>query len=107
MKIRTDNVTANTSLSDKVKLDYINKLIDDTKDIKLFFVVSPSWYGMDESEFKPIKELCERNDIPFIDFSRNKKYVHVSSFFSDGFHLNARGADEFTKDLIVEIEKYY
>ena len=39
----------------------------------------------------------------FIDFSNRPKYVHNNAYFIDGDHLNARGADEFTKDLIVEL----
>ena len=36
-------------------------------------------------------------------FSNNPKYVHNNAYFADDGHLNARGADEFTKDLIKEL----
>ncbi len=85
---------------DSVKLRFIRKFIEETKGVKLYFVVSPSWYGTNENEIKPIKEMCTNNNIPFISFSNDKKYVHCNQYFSDGLHLNAKGADEFTKDLI-------
>ena len=41
----------------------------------------------------------------FLDFSNVPKYVHNNVYFKDGSHLNARGADEFTCDLVVELKK--
>ena len=34
-----------------------------------------------------------------------KKFVLRANFY-DGGHLNARGADEFTRNLVVELKKY-
>ena len=50
-------------------------------------------------------QICKRKNISFVDFSNNPKYVHHNEYFRDGAHLNARGADEFTRDLIVELKK--
>lgn len=88
---------------DSVKMKYVNKLIDELDGIRLFFVVSPRWYGMDSIQFKPIMEVCKERGIPFIDFSNNPKYVHQDVYFKDGNHMNAKGADEFTKDLIGQL----
>ena len=49
--------------------------------------------------------ICKERNIPFIDFSNNPKYVHNNAYFADDGHLNARGADEFTKDLIKELRE--
>lgn len=92
---------------DSVKLDYINKLIDELDGSKLFFVVSPRWYGMDSLQLQPVLEICKKRAIPFIDFANNPKYVHQDIYFKDGNHMNERGADEFTKDLIGCLKKYY
>lgn len=99
-KIKTDGKKVKTLDVDKVKLDYVNKLIDELDGVKLYFVVSPRWYGMDSVQFQPIIDICQERDIPFIDFSNNPKYVHQDIFFKDGNHMNERGADEFTRDLI-------
>lgn len=66
----------------------------------IVFVVSPSWYGKDTLQFRPVKEICERLYITFIDYSNDPKYVHNDRYFKDGNHMNAIGADEFTKDLV-------
>lgn len=67
---------------------------------RLVFVVSPSWNGMNPDSFRPVVELCRERGIPFIDFSNHPKYVHQDRYFADDGHLNARGADEFTRDLV-------
>ena len=41
----------------------------------------------------------------FQDFSNNPKYVHCNKYFHDGVHLNAHGADEFTKDLVKKLRE--
>ena len=89
---------------DSVKLEYINKLIDELEGSKLYFVVSPRWYGMDSIQFKPVMEVCKDRGIPFIDFSNDPKYVHHDEYFKNGNHMNARGADEFTRDLITNLK---
>ena len=90
---------------DSVKLDYITKLIDELDGSKLLFVVSPRWYGIDSLQLQPVLEICKKRGIPFIDFANNPKYVHQDFYFKNGNHMNGRGADEFTKDLIGCIKK--
>lgn len=90
---------------DSLKIAYINKMLDESPTTKFIFTVSPIWYGMDSTQLQPIREICKYRKIPFIDFSTDPKYVHNNEYFKDGAHLNARGADEFTRDLIVELRK--
>lgn len=89
---------------DSLKLKYVNKLVDESKDTKVIFVVSPYWDGMDTTSLIPIKTLCKSRTIKFIDYSNNPKYVHHNEYFKDGVHLNARGADEFSRDIIQELK---
>lgn len=99
-KIKIGGEKGKTPVVDKVKLDYINKLIDELDGVKLYFVVSPKWYGMDSVQIQPIMDICQERGIPFVDFANNPKYVHQDVYFKDGNHMNAKGADEFTRDLI-------
>ncbi|MCI5662691.1 MAG: hypothetical protein MR319_00035 [Mediterranea sp.] len=85
---------------DPLKLKYFQKLIEMTQKSRLIFVISPIWYGMDEATYRPIKELCEAYHIPFYNFANCPRYVHHDIYFRDGSHMNAYGADEFTKDLL-------
>ena len=85
---------------DSLKETYIRQYIQEAGAEHIVFVVSPSWYGMDTLQFKLVKEICEQQHISFIDYSNDPKYVHNDTFFKDGNHMNAKGADEFTKDLV-------
>lgn len=108
MKIRKGSIaddSKNGYVYDSLKIQYIDKFLDITKDMKLVFVVSPIWYGQDSSILEPIKTICEHRKLQLIDFSNNEKYVHHNEYFKDGTHLNAQGADEFTRDIIQELKK--
>ena len=103
-KIKKRNDITKTKYEfDPLKLDYLNKYVDEV-DNKLIFVVSPIWYGMDTAQLQPLMDLCKRRNIRLLDYSNNPKYVHNNIYFKDGTHLNARGADEFTKDLIKALQ---
>ena len=90
---------------DKLKINYIKRFIELSKDSKLVFVISPIWYGMDESQYAIIKTICRENKIPFYDFANSPKYVHHNEYFKDGSHMNSVGAEEFTKDLMKLMRK--
>ena len=104
MKIsRRDSTKKKEYVYDSLKLSYLKRMINESEDTKIVFAVSPCWDGADTTSFQPIKELCEEYELPFIDFSNSPKYVHHNEYFKDGTHLNARGADEFTRDFIREL----
>ena len=105
MKIRQEHQTIITQYKfDKVKMGYITRLIDAVGSDSIIFVASPRWYGMDKRSFEPLVNLCKNRGVRFLDFANNPKYVHNDYYFKDGVHLNSRGADEFTKDLIKVIK---
>jgi hypothetical protein len=90
-------------LTDTLKLRYFEDMIREAEDTRFVFVYSPTWYGHHDSGIDPIIELARRNGFLFLDFTDSAKYAHRNEFFYDGSHLNARGADEFTRDLIREL----
>ena len=103
LKIREeDHVQKDTYDFDPLKLYYMERYAESLED-KIVFCVSPIWYGMDTKQLTPIIELCKKKGIEFIDFSNNPKYVRNDYYFTDGSHMNSIGADEFTKDLIIEL----
>ena len=104
-KIRKPSKNVEKIVFDPVKLDFVHKFIDEAKGSRLIFVVSPSWYGMDTCQFEPLVSICKQRDIEFFDYSNDPKYVHNDRYFKDGSHMNARGADEFTRDLTVKLKE--
>lgn len=102
-KIKKGNkLTKNRYEFDPLKLDYLHRYADEVSN-QLVFVVSPIWYGMDTAQLQPLMDLCKSRNIRLLDYSNDPKYVHNDMYFKDGSHLNARGANEFTKDLIKVI----
>jgi hypothetical protein len=105
LKIRNNVESSHRYRFDDLKLEYINKYIQEMGADHIVFVVSPSWYGMDSLQFEPVKDICKKMDIPFYNFSNSPQYVHHNEFFKDGNHMNGVGADEFTKDLVEVLRK--
>ena len=109
MRIKKDDrksLEINKPICDSLKIEFLEKLIEETNGLKLIFAVSPIWYGMEENELSVIRELCKKHHIPFLDFSNDSKYVHNNEYFKDGTHLNARGADEFSRDFVRKLKPY-
>lgn len=102
MKIDPSHMKSDGEI-DSLKLKYVERFIDLAQGSQLFFVSSPIWYGMSPEHLAPIKDICKRRNVPFIDFSNDPKYVHNNTLFKDGKHLNDKGADEFTKDFVKTI----
>ena len=100
LKIRNKSQIEHVYRFDELKLAYINKYIQEVGADHIVFVVSPSWYGMDSLQFAPVEDICKKKHIAFYNFSNSPKYVHHDEYFKDGNHMNADGADEFTKDLV-------
>ena len=92
---------------DSLKLDYWKKLIVGRNNCKLIIVISPTWSGMEPKEYLPLQKMCEENGLPFINFANDLKYLHNVAYFKDGAHLNSRGADEFTRDLMAFLKRNY
>ena len=107
MKLKLNKEELDNYTYDSLKLNYINKFIDLADGAEIIFVVSPMWYGMDSLQLQPLNVICQEKGIPLIDFSNSPKYVHQDKYFKDGTHMNAIGADEFTKDLITCLKERY
>ena len=106
MKLRNRIVDTDTPIIyDSIKISYLKKLVEESDYTKVVFVVSPWWYGADTILYQPVRELCNEYGIPYIDFSNHPKYVHCNDLFKDGSHLNSKGADEFSRDLCIELKK--
>lgn len=105
MKVSSKKSTSEEVMGDSLKLYYMEQLMDACRGTNLVFVVSPSWEGIDSAYYAPIKRMCNEKSILFLDMNHSAKYLHNKSLFKDGAHLNAEGADEFTKDLTKIIKQ--
>ena len=89
---------------DPIKLHYFEQLINDTKkdNVKLIVVASPKYGVSDKKGIQPLKELCERNDVPFWDYYLD---MHDTRWFCDNNHLNLQGSKVFTNTIVNRIRK--
>lgn len=105
MKVRENKGKEEFRLNE-LKLFYLREFVKTAKVFsKVVFVSSPYWQGRSPEILNSARCLADSMNIPFIDYSNNSKYYHRDEFFRDGTHLNYIGADEFTKDLIMELRK--
>ena len=107
MKIKKKQKESKQPKIDSLKLELIEKLVIDIKkhNAQVIFVASPVWYGKEDVQFEALSNICKEQDVPFYNYSNSPKYVRNNYYFKDGSHLNARGADEFTRDLIKDLLK--
>ena len=90
---------------DSLKVRFLSEMIQDVGNTNFVFVYSPTWYGTHYPSLDLVRKFARENNVDFIDFSTNEKYVRHDDFFYDGYHMNARGADEFTRDLMSELRE--
>lgn len=89
---------------DSLKLYFAKKFVDHSNKSKIVLVMSPSWYGQNKHYSEQLCKFSQENGVPFIDFTSDYKYIHNNDLFIDGIHLNAKGSDCFTRDLMYKIK---
>ena len=89
---------------DSLKYHYMEKMFQSFDKDKIIVVVSPAWNGKDKRLFKSTEELCRKYNVRFLNFSDDPKYVHQDKYFNDVLHLNTKGADEFTRDILSQLK---
>ena len=100
MKVREETAPP-PFVADSLKLSYVRKFVNLAKGSRLVFVASPKWYApVDSLRYLPIKDICREMGVEYLDFTNSSKYIHNNELFVDGVHLNAKGAAEFSRDLM-------
>ena len=95
-------------VEDTLKIHYFEEFIKLTrnKGIKLICCSSPYYKApSNDYNYQPIKQLCERYDVPFYYFGADPDISQNKSFFSDRTHMNDNGARLYTSKLISVIKK--
>lgn len=102
------NVSYKEPVFDSLKIAYLNKFIKACGDgTKLIVVYSPVYRKINPKVLAPIEQICHQEGILFLDYSSSTEFFHNKDLYSDGNHLNAKGADRFTRDLMTKIKNKY
>ena len=91
---------------DSLKLKYVEKFIDlaQKHNVKIAFSVSPSYYASLMADFNnPIKSICQKRDVPFVDSFFDNEICLNKKYWSDPFHMNDSGARTFSKKMVGKI----
>ena len=63
MKVRKVAIKPKTPVYDSLKISYIKKMVEESIDTKIVFVVSPWWNGADTIPYQPIRDICREKNI--------------------------------------------
>lgn len=95
----TDNV------ADSLKLFFLEKMIKDYKDkTNLVFVVSPRYNFRTSHTVAPLRRLCHQYGVTLLNHYSDPKFVFQRNYYSDGNHMNAYGASQWTPFIAHEIK---
>lgn len=91
---------------DPIKYHYFIKLIElcHKKNITLIISTSPMYKATSSDCFSPIKDLCIKYNIPFIDFYANNEISITKKYFKDSSHMNHDGATIFSSLVASKIK---
>ena len=91
---------------DPIKVEYIRKIASERKQgCRMIFVLSPC-YSYPHPEFvSTIECIAKGNGVEFMNYSEDKRFLGNGKLYSDGSHLNVKGALMFSKILAGDIKK--
>lgn len=92
---------------DSLKISLFKEMIEDCqkRNIKLVFVISPSYHKNLIEEAEPIFQLCNEYKTPLLCYDSGRFPIEEKYFF-DSFHLNDLGAKHFTHMFVSDLLKY-
>lgn len=91
---------------DSLKIGYLEKLITECDNkIQLIFTTSPYYHINNNDIYAPIRKLCNKYNIPFLEHHNDTSFTMKREYFKDSSHLNNDGAIVFTDKIINELKK--
>lgn len=91
---------------DPLKIDCLERLAKEKKpDCTLVYVISPTYSVIDKNDYAVIRDICEMNNIPILEYENDKRFVGKSHLFYDRSHLNDDGARYYTQLLASDVKR--
>ncbi len=92
---------------DSNKIEVLNSFILECQKakVRLFVFVSP-YYMKDTSNrrlIRVITDVTRKHNVPFWEYSQDYKFLSDPGNFGDMYHLNTKGADMYTEQVIDKI----
>ena len=85
---------ANINSIDSLKLEYVQRFMNLCRQngIKLVFTVSPKYTTTGLHHYDILKDIAQKNNIPFLDYHTAGLYLDHPEYFKDESHLWDKGA---------------
>ena len=91
---------------DPLKIDCLERLAKEKKaDCTLVYVISPTYSVIDKNDYAVVRDICERNNIPLLEYENDIRFVGKRNLFYDGSHLNDDGARYYTQLLAQDVKR--
>lgn len=97
-----------TAEIDDVKLEYIRRFAEkcQARGVKLIVAISPYYFPTaDEQLPSAVCEIFDVYDVSVLDHSEDRDFVGKRCYFSDTNHLNASGAEAYTRKIASEVKR--
>mgnify|MGYP004641785565 CR=1 FL=1 len=94
---------------DSLKLSLFKKMIQQCKNdgTKFIVVLSPEYKAINDSNYRPIINLCNQYRIPVLNHYKDKDINFNSKLFKDASHLNIEGVKIFNKKICIELHQAF
>lgn len=102
-KVNVSNNNLDTGI-----LKYLHSIIELCKshNIKLVICTSPYYNNIvHDRSLAEAEKICKQTGIPYINYTNNALLILESDAYNDEAHLNAGGADVFTRDVIKRVQQ--
>ena len=103
-----EQAVSRKKIIDPLKVEYLIKLINviQANHIKLLVTTTPLVSDDTENGLykEKMKEILTKLNVEYLDDSANVNFKGKCELFSDGSHLNSKGADEWTKQCVNYIK---
>lgn len=92
---------------DSFKLKYFAYFISLTRshDVPLIVVASPQFGNNLSGVLKPVADLCEEMNVPFLSYYEEEIFLRNKEWFKEPVHLNSEGAREFSRLFLSVINE--
>ena len=80
-------------------------LLVKSKNVPILVVASPKYGEKNSKDLQPIKDLCAKYQVPFVDYYADEVFMRHKEWFNEPMHLNAGGARVFSEKLISDINR--
>lgn len=94
---------------DQLKLHYLEEFIKlcQSDGIKLLFATSPRYEATPTLVHKPVLILCNKYNIPYLNYYSGNDISNNSLYFADEYHLNREGSSLYSKVIADTLKCFF